>query len=87
MAFLENVSANFDVTTAELTAKPQIMIFLDRGASVEGHNGLISLSDTLVELRLKKRVLKIIGENLIVKELTKTDAYIAGKILEVHTGK
>lgn len=47
---------------------------------VEGHKGLLKLSQENITFRVKHGVVVIIGTNLTIKELTKTTASIFGNI-------
>ena len=83
MAFYENVCSGLKATFEELKSKPQISMFVDRGVCIEGHGGILTLSDTEIEFKYKAKVISVCGNNLEIKELTDTDAYVTGKPVSI----
>ena len=52
---------------------------------IEGIKEVISFGENEMQFQLKKRLLKIAGENLTVKYLDKTTCVLNGDILKVET--
>lgn len=50
---------------------------------IEGHTGINILGQNEMSFRLKKKMLTIKGENLIVKYFDKSTAIVLGKIVQV----
>ena len=51
---------------------------------LEGHKGLLKLSDENVTLRVKKGVVCIMGKNLKISEMTQKTIAISGEISKVE---
>ncbi len=51
---------------------------------VEGHKGLISISDNLVMFRVKNKIISVYGEDLKLKILSSATLSIAGEISKVE---
>lgn len=47
---------------------------------VEGHKGLLKLSEENISLKVKEGILIVLGSNLVIKELTINTVAITGKI-------
>ena len=87
MAFYDNVCSGLKATVEELKLKPQITLYVDRGVCIEGHSGILSLSDSEIEFKYKSKTICVSGNDLKIKELTKTDAYIVGKPFSISIKK
>lgn len=83
MAFFENLCDGLKTAIDELKSKPQISMFVDKGVCVEGHGGILGLSDTEIEFKYKSETICVCGRNLELKELTESDAYITGKPVSI----
>lgn len=83
MTFFSNVCDGLKSTLEELKSKPQISMYVDRGVCIEGHGGILTLSDTEIEFKYKSKIIYVSGRNLEIKELTDTDAYITGKPVSI----
>lgn len=51
---------------------------------VEGHKGLVKLSNELVMFKTKKKILSVSGANLKLKVLSKTTLSITGEIEHIE---
>ena len=58
----------------------RVTLFGFKGARVEGHDGLVDYTDTEVAVRAGREKIPIRGEKLIVKELSRDEIFVAGKI-------
>jgi len=47
---------------------------------IEGHNGLLKLSKEKISFKIKKKIIDVEGENMILKELTYNTILIQGDI-------
>lgn len=50
---------------------------------VEGHRGLVSLSDEMVRVRVKEKVISISGKNLKLKIMSSVTLSVAGEIQSI----
>lgn len=51
---------------------------------VEGHLGLVTLSKEIISFKVKKAIIVVEGENLILAELSNNTIKICGKIKKVE---
>lgn len=67
----------------------KITLFCFCGVHIEGHKGLVEYSEECVTVRVGKKRVTVKGEKLAVKEVTKEELFIKGKIcgLEVCDDK
>lgn len=52
---------------------------------IEGHKGIVSISKDSISLKVKKALIKIYGEDLILRKITKSTLIVEGKIKSVET--
>ena len=52
---------------------------------IEGHKGVVSFDNQQICLKLKKEVLKINGQNLVLKKITASTALVQGNIKSVES--
>ena len=64
----------------EIFGKYNIIMISGSFLYLEGHRGILKLSQENITFRVKNGVVVIIGSNLSIKELTKTTASIIGNI-------
>ncbi len=50
------------------------------GATVEGHNGLLSYTPDEIVLRIKRKKLIVRGKDMLILEITKEEAFIKGRL-------
>lgn len=53
------------------------------GILIEGHKGVITYTQSNVDLRLKGKKLSILGKNLSIMEITSDEVFIKGKLLSM----
>ena len=64
----------------EIFSESKIIISDSRGVYVEGHKGLLSISNEEISCKLKKGLLKISGNNLRISSVMKDVLSVVGKI-------
>ena len=64
----------------EQTTLPQIVFYYNAGVVVEGHKGVFYFSDREIVFRIGKEKIKIVGKDLIVREISDKQLFIRGKI-------
>lgn len=52
---------------------------------IEGHKGIISLDKQQICFKLKKNIIKINGQNLVLKKITTSTALVQGNIKSVES--
>lgn len=52
---------------------------------VEGHRGVFLISEDCISFKIKKGVILVYGENLVLKKITKTTLTIQGNIKKVES--
>lgn len=62
------------------------IILLKNGAYLEGHTGLLTLSQTQISFKTKKENINFIGNRLFIAKLDKDSAIIKGVVLKVERG-
>ena len=83
MAFLGLTSEKLALSLPELLGEFRVTLLGSLGVHVEGHRGLVRMTEDEMIFRCKKRVVIVNGEGLKLTELTDTDAYVKGKIASV----
>jgi sporulation protein YqfC len=86
MDFLSEISKVIDLP-ADLITRYRYTVFGGRAVYVAGHKGLKIFNNELVELKIDKELLKVTGEDLIIKHLSANDCIIIGKINSVNISK
>ncbi len=65
-------------------SETHIDMFGDREMTVEGIKGVIEYDDSLVRLSTGRREVRISGEELEIRSLTKTAATVTGHVVSVE---
>lgn len=60
-----------------------IQIFENSGVLIEGHKGMVSLSDKEIKIRLTRGAVTVSGEKLCITYVSKTELCISGDIAGV----
>ncbi len=63
---------------------PKMTVFANSELTVENFKGIIEYSDKLIRLNTKTHILKIEGENLAIKYITKDDVMICGRVCKTE---
>ena len=53
---------------------------------VEGQKGVIKISTECMTFRVKKSIISVFGQNLIIKRITDTTLVIQGEIKQIESG-
>lgn len=77
--FFEGLKKEFKLPS-ELFGNYNLVLVSGSFLYVEGHKGLLKLSEENISLRVKGGVLIVLGSNLSIKELTPNTISITGKI-------
>lgn len=87
-AFYNEVLLRLGMSPEE-TVGSKITVIDLKGVFIEGHRGIISYSPSEIFIGLKRKVLKISGENMCVFAVNKDEIFIKGKIVscEVTDGR
>lgn len=81
--FIEEITKKLRLDNPELTKLKTVV--LDKSAIlVEGHKGLLFFSKEEIKMRIPNGTVTVAGENLSLREVSKTEAMISGKILRVE---
>lgn len=83
MAFFELTANKIKSTLNDIIIEPTLTLYFGKGAHIEGHKGVLSFSSEEIIFRKSKGLIILVGKNLTITELTKTDAYIKGDVLEI----
>lgn len=67
----------------ELTL-PRVIVVGDKCVNIENYIGILEYSNQIIRVNTKSNVLKIQGENLVIKYITEDDISIEGKIYSVE---
>ncbi|HEY8420008.1 MAG TPA: YabP/YqfC family sporulation protein [Clostridia bacterium] len=82
MDFMSEISKVIDLP-ADIIMRYRYTVFGGRAVYVAGQRGLKVFNSEMVELKLDKEILKVTGEDLIIKHLSNNDCVIIGKINSV----
>lgn len=52
---------------------------------IEGHKGIISISDETITFRVKKGAICVVGKKLYLKRITKSTLTICGEIKQIES--
>lgn len=77
--FFESLKKEFNLPK-ELFGKFNVVLVSGNFLYIEGHKGILKLSQENMTFKTKKGVLVVLGSNLVLKELTNTTVAITGKI-------
>lgn len=83
MAFYQLTAKKIKTSISNALDSFTLTIYFGQGAHVEGHNGLMSYSPQEIVFKKKKGLVKLVGEKLSLTEISKTDAYVKGRIITV----
>ncbi|MBQ2714732.1 MAG: YabP/YqfC family sporulation protein [Clostridia bacterium] len=83
MAFRDLAMEKLGLSVSELVGDFSFTVYGGRGIHVEGHKGILYLSEEEITFKHKKRNIKIVGHDLSILEFSSTDAYVKGEILSV----
>lgn len=78
--FFESLKKEFKLSK-EHFGKFNLVLISNNFLYLEGHKGLLKLSEENITFKVKNGVVVILGENLAIKELTQQTAAITGKIV------
>lgn len=78
--FFESLKKEFKLSK-EHFGKFHLVLVSRNFLYLEGHKGLLKLSQENITFKVKSGVVVILGQNLMIKELTPTTAAITGKIV------
>lgn len=70
----------------ETTVGSKVVLVGKRAFYVEGHRGLIEMTDCAVTFRYKKGSVTVRGECLKVTKVTEDEGYVVGKIAGIEVG-
>ena len=59
----------------------------DKGVYVVGNFKVLTFNDQIINLKAKKRLIEIQGENLAIKSISKGELIVFGKILNIDFGE
>jgi len=79
MNFIEEMYEKIHKPDAE-NYKFSVLVFENGAALIEGHKGLISLSQEEIKVKLIKGSVTLLGSELSICYISKTELCIAGKI-------
>ena len=82
MSLIEKIAAELGIDD-EIFSGIKYSVFDGHSAYIQGIKGIISFTDTQIELQLKKGKLILTGENLFIKKLWQGDAAVCGNIISV----
>ena len=59
----------------------------EKGIVVVGNFKILTLNDELLQLKTKKNLIKIKGENLAMKTVSKGEIVVMGKVFSIRAGE
>ena len=86
MAFLEEVEKLTGLSTSVLSDGYRIINFSGKAVYIEGIKNILSFDAQQTTFKLKKGVVKVAGDGLVIKELLPNTALVTGSILAVEVG-
>ena len=69
---------------AELFSESKVIISDGRGVYIEGHKGLLNISDSEISCKLRKGALRISGRDLKISAVMKDILSVRGRITAVE---
>lgn len=78
-SFFESLKKEFNLPK-QMLGVFQVVMISQEFMYIEGHKGILKMSEDNMTFRVKNGVLVVLGQNLILKELTSTTVAIMGKI-------
>ena len=87
MAFYQLVANKIKAKVQSVLENCSLTIYFGQGAHVEGHSGIMSFNSEEIIFKRKKGLIKLIGKNLTLTEISQTDAYVKGSVTMVESGE
>ncbi len=80
----KNLAERLGISSELLLGEPKITVTGDFLVEIVNHKGIVSFSDTQVEVNTKKYVYNIQGSSLIITSLTDEEVSIAGNVAKIE---
>ncbi|KXZ39681.1 sporulation protein YqfC [Alkalithermobacter thermoalcaliphilus JW-YL-7 = DSM 7308] len=74
----------FDLPSDLEVTLPRVTTIGNKSIKIENYIAIIEYSDKMIKIQTKNNILKIHGDNLIIKYITEEDALIEGKIYSIE---
>jgi len=84
MSFINNALLRLGINPSNLVGGNKISLFDNKGAFIEGHNGVFSIEPHHIIVKLKKQNLAVEGKDLKIIEINKDELYIVGTIDKIE---
>lgn len=81
--FIDEVMFKLGITPDGSLGGDRVSVFSGRGVFVEGHKGIVSFSDSEIEIKLRGARLKLSGSGLSIKEINPDEIFIVGQVVSV----
>ena len=82
--FFEELALDFGLENSLVNAF-NLINMSNKLVYVEGHMGVVLISDEVISFRVKKAVASVYGQNLQLKRITKTTLVISGIIKKIES--
>lgn len=76
----ENISEILELPKDIILDLPRINIIGNLEIGIENHKGIIEYSEEMIRVRFKGGAIRILGQSLLIKTITKEAIIICGKI-------
>lgn len=80
----KNLAERLGISSELLLGEPKITVTGDFLVEIVNHKGIVSFSDTRIEVNTRKYVYNIQGSSLIITSLTDEEVSIAGNVAKIE---
>ncbi|MCL2631068.1 MAG: YabP/YqfC family sporulation protein [Firmicutes bacterium] len=87
MSFFNDTVLKLGLPHDNFVGGDKVSIFSGKGAFIEGHKGVFSVSEEEIVIKLKKEKVYISGNGLKITEINASEIYIIGKISGILRGQ
>lgn len=80
----KTLAERFGISAEILAGEPKITILGDYQIEILNHRGIISLSETQIEINTRKYIYKIQGSSLMITALTDEELTVSGNLEKIE---
>lgn len=80
----KNLAERLGISSELLLGEPKITVTGDFLVEIVNHKGIVSFSDTQIEVNTRKYVYKIQGSSLIITSLTDEEVSVSGNVVNIE---
>lgn len=80
----KNLADRLGISSEVLLGEPKITVTGDFLVEIVNHKGIVSFSDTQIEVNTRKYIYKIEGTSLVITALTDEEVSVSGNVVKIE---